>query len=46
MLGLPQFGELVSRQAERMEMPVPDLTEDVAIQALRDFFRGKPFLFF
>jgi len=27
-------------------MPVPDLTEDVAIQALRDFFRGKPFLFF
>jgi hypothetical protein len=29
-----------------MEMPVPVLTEDIAIQALRNFFRAKPFLFF
>jgi len=27
-------------------MPGPDLTEDIAIQAFRDFFREKPFLFF
>ena len=27
-------------------MPLPSLTEDIAIAALRDFFRGKPFVFF
>ena len=27
-------------------MPGTDLTEDIAIQAFRDFFREKPFLFF
>jgi len=27
-------------------MPLPTLTEDIAIEALRNFFREKPFLFF
>lgn len=27
-------------------MPTPLLTEEIAIRAIRDFFRGKPFVFF
>lgn len=31
---------------EGKEMTLSNLTEDIAIKAIRDFFKGKPFLFF
>jgi len=37
---------LVRGHVEGKEMSLPDLTEDLAVQALRNFFREKPFLFF
>lgn len=39
-------GDMVIEYFGVTQMPLPDLTEDKAIEVLRNFFREKPFLFF